>query len=100
MFGKLNPGEKLRFRIAAALAAVATAKWSGIGRHPGLVVLDSPASEEMSSDDFAAVVAGLKSLAEEEAGVQIIVGAIMRPEISAAVSSDNVRYAPKGSGLF
>lgn len=99
-FGNLNPGEKLRFRIAAALAAVATAKWSGIGRHPGLVVIDSPASEEMSSEDFAAVVTGLKSLAEEEADVQIIVGAVMRAEISAAISGDNLRYAPKGSVLF
>ena len=99
-FSRLTQGEKLRFRIAAALAAVETAKWSGTGRHPGLIVLDSPAAEEMSGDDFGAVLASLQAVMEDQPDVQVVVSALMRPQISGAVSCDRMRYARGDDPLF
>ena len=99
-FGKLNPGERLRFRIAAALAAVETAKWSGAGRHPGLLILNSPAAHEMATEDFVGVLAGLQTLLNEQPDVQVIVGALMRPQISQAVPRERLKYAEGDSKLF
>ena len=99
-FGDLNPGENLRFRIAAALAAVETAKWSGVGRHPGLLVLDSPAAHELSKEHYSAVLAGLQDLVNDRPDVQIVVGALMSEQISDAVSSQHLRYAEGDDKLF
>ncbi|WP_166145977.1 hypothetical protein [Methylosinus sp. RM1] len=99
-FSGLNPGERLRFRIAAALAAVETAKWSGAGRHPGLIVLDSPAAEEMSGDDFGAVLASLQTVLADQPDVQVIVGALMRQQIKDAVRCQRMRYARGDDYLF
>jgi hypothetical protein len=99
-FTKLNDGEKLRFRTAAALAAIETAKWSGVGRHPGFIVLDSPAAQEMSEDDFASLLANLTSVLETNRDMQIIVGAVMRPKILDVVSCSGMEYAKGEDHLF
>jgi hypothetical protein len=99
-FGKLNPGEILRFRTAAALAAVATAKWSGVGRHPGFIVLDSPAAQEMSGDDFAALLTRLSDVVDEHEDMQVIVGALMRPIIKDVVPCSRMEYAQGDAHLF
>lgn len=99
-FTKLNDGEKLRFRTAAALAAIETAKWSGVGRHPGFIVLDSPAAQEMSEDDFASLLANLTSVLETNLDMQIIVGAVMRPKILDVVSCGGMEYAKGEDHLF
>jgi hypothetical protein len=99
-FTKLNDGEKLRFRTAAALAAIETAKWSGVGRHPGFIVLDSPAAQEMSEDDFASLLANLTSVLETNLDMQIIVGAVMRPKILDVVSCKGMEYARGEDHLF
>lgn len=99
-FTKLNDGEKLRFRTAAALAAIETAKWSGVGRHPGFVVLDSPAAQEMSEDDFASLLASLTNVLETNQDMQIIVGAVMRPKILAVGSCRGMEYAKGDDHLF
>ncbi|PJG53074.1 hypothetical protein CVM73_22085 [Bradyrhizobium forestalis] len=98
-FTKLNEGEKLRFRTAAALAAIETAKWTGVGRHPGFVVLDSPAAQEMSEDDFASLLANLTSVLEANPDMQIIVGAVMRPKIQ-DVPCRGMEYAKGDDHLF
>jgi hypothetical protein len=99
-FTKLNEGEKLRFRTAAALAAIETAKWSGVGRHPGFVVLDSPAAQEMSEDDFASLLANLTKVLETNTDMQIIVGAVMRPKILDVASCSGMEYAKGEDHLF
>ena len=99
-FTKLNQGEKLRFRTAAALAAVETAKWAGVGRHPGFIVLDSPGSQEMATDDFSALLTSLMGVLDRHPDVQVIVGAVMRPEILGCVPSERLEYAEGDRRLF
>lgn len=99
-FTKLNPGESLRVRIAAALAVLEVAERRGHGRHPGLIVLDSPAAQEMSHQDFAALVESVVAAADEFPDVQIVVGAVNRQELLSRVPSERRRHAEGDNPLF
>ncbi|HBO1833548.1 TPA: hypothetical protein L4G11_001228 [Pseudomonas aeruginosa] len=99
-FGSLNAGENLRIRIAAALATLKVARSRGFGRHPGLLVLDSPAASEMSAADFSALIGAVSSTVAEIPGVQVIVGAVMRPELRSVVPSERRRAAEGADKLF
>ncbi|SCF19238.1 ATP-binding protein [Micromonospora saelicesensis] len=68
----LTEGEKLRVKIATAIALVKHGYANNIGRHPGLLVLDSPAAEEMPEADLATMVEALQEVAQE-AEMQIFV---------------------------
>lgn len=99
-FGSLAPGEKLRVRVAAALAVVEVAKARGFGRHPGLLVLDSPAAQEMTVEDFAALLASVQATVAKTEDIQIIVGAIARPELTAIVPKTHALHAKGNQPLF
>lgn len=99
-FTKLNSGENLRVRIAAALAVLEVAERRGHGRHPGLIVLDSPAAQEMSHQDFAALVESVVAAADEFPDVQIVVGAVNRQELLSHVPRERRRHAEGDNPLF
>lgn len=99
-FTKLNPGENLRVRIAAALAVLEVAKQRGHGRHPGLIVLDSPAAQEMSHQDFAALVESVVAASHKFPDVQIVVAAVNRQELLSHVPRERRRHAEGDSALF
>ncbi|WP_370942390.1 hypothetical protein AB5J62_25125 [Amycolatopsis sp. cg5] len=71
-YSSITEGEKLRVKIATAIALIKHGYAEGIGRHPGFLVLDSPAAEEMPESDLATMVEALRSVAEE-ADMQIFV---------------------------
>jgi hypothetical protein len=73
-FSKVTAGERLRLRIATAVALLRVGQERGIGRHPGLLIVDSPAAEEVSSDDLIAVLGELQAISRETEGLQIIIG--------------------------
>jgi hypothetical protein len=99
-FSALAPGEKLRVRIAAALAVIEVAKIRGYGRHPGLLVLDSPGAQEMTVEDFVALLANVQTTVAQINDIQIIVGAIARPELTAIVPSTHALLAKGEDSLF
>ncbi len=99
-FSGLNPGENLRMRIATALATIKVAQSRGFGRHPGLLVLDSPAASEMSPEDFTELIGAVGTTVNEIAGVQVIVGAVARPELDSVIPSDRRRAALGTAELF
>jgi len=99
-FTKLNPGESLRVRIAAALAVLEVAERRGHGRHPGLIVLDSPAAQEMSHQDFASLVESVVAAANEFPDVQIMIGAINQQELLNGVPRERRRHAEGDNPLF
>lgn len=99
-FSQLSPGENLRVRIAAALAVVEVARLRGYGRHPGLLVLDSPAAQEMSTPDFAALLARVQAVVADAPGIQVLVGAVARPELTAVVPRERCRHAEGLDYLF
>lgn len=71
-YSGLTAGEKLRVKIATAIALIQRGYVEGIGRHPGLLVLDSPSAEEMPEEDLATMVKALQDVAGE-AEMQIFV---------------------------
>jgi hypothetical protein len=73
-FSKVTAGERLRLRIATAVALLRVGQERGLGRHPGLLIVDSPAAEEVSPDDLTAVLSELQTISRETQGLQIIIG--------------------------
>ncbi|WP_211408881.1 hypothetical protein [Agrobacterium tumefaciens] len=73
-FSKVTAGERLRLRIATAVALLRVGQERGLGRHPGLLIVDSPAAEEVSPDDLTAVLSELQAISRETEGLQIIIG--------------------------
>lgn len=71
-YSGLTAGEKLRVKIATAIALIQHGYVEGIGRHPGFLVLDSPSAEEMPEEDLATMVKALRDVAGE-AEMQIFV---------------------------
>lgn len=71
-FSGITEGEKLRVKIATAIALIRHGFVENIGRHPGLLILDSPAAEEMPDSDLATMVEALIAVTEE-AEMQIFV---------------------------
>lgn len=72
IYSGLTAGEKLRVKIATAIALIQHGYVEGIGRHPGFLVLDSPSAEEMPEEDLATMVKALQDVAAE-AEMQIFV---------------------------
>ncbi len=79
-FGRLSAGENLRVRIAAALAVIEVARQRMYGRHPGLLVLDSPGAQEMAPADFAALLSRVHEAIQSVGDIQIIVGCPCGPD--------------------
>lgn len=73
-FSKVTAGERLRLRLASAIALLRVGQERGLGRHPGLLIVDSPAAEEVSPDDLTAVLSELQAISRETEGLQIIIG--------------------------
>lgn len=71
-YSGLVDGEKLRVKIATAVALIRHGHAAGLGRHPGFLILDSPAAEEMPDSDLATIVEALLEVAAEEE-MQIVV---------------------------
>ena len=99
-FSNLTMGERLRIKIAVALAAVEVAKERGHGRHPGLMVIDSPASEEVVDKDFEAMLDSVATAASEIGGVQIIIGTTARPSVEAVVPIEHRLHAKGDDYVF
>jgi hypothetical protein len=99
-FSNLSPGENLRVRIAAALAVIEVSRQRRYGRHPGLLVLDSPAAQEMAPDDFAALLSSVQDAVKSADDIQILVGALAKPALLQVVPHDHVKHAEGDDFLF
>ncbi|TBY27435.1 hypothetical protein [Rhizobium leguminosarum] len=89
-FGRCTAGEKTRLKLAATLAMIHVAEDSGIGRHPGVLLLDSVGSAEVVNEDVAQIVAGLAKLSDSLPTVQIFLAGIENGAILSHVPRNNV----------
>lgn len=87
----LAPGEQLRLRLAAVVALVRSAAREGFGRHPGLLMIDSPGTEEMNKARVADYLAEVATLVEETPGLQIIIAMQGIEKAAAAVSAERLK---------
>ncbi len=96
-FSKLNLGERLRLKIATVIALLRVGHPS---RHPGLVVLDSPAAEEVAELNLDLMLRELVSLADERDDLQILVATIRTESLNEALPGEHIRYVPAGERLW
>lgn len=92
-FSKVTAGERLRLRLATAIALLRVGRDRGLGRHPGLLIIDSPGAEEVSDIDLFALLDELQSIAKETAGLQVIVGSANPASITRVLGVDHCRVA-------
>ncbi|MER9337416.1 hypothetical protein NKJ06_26100 [Mesorhizobium sp. M0293] len=89
-FGEGTPGERMRLKLAATLAMIQVAEKSGIGRHPGVLLIDSVGNNEVVKKDVAKMVVGLSGLSDSLPTVQIFVAGVKSDAILDHVPCGNV----------
>ena len=99
-FSRLTPGERLRLRIATAIALLRVGQNLGVGRHPGLLIIDSPGSEETSENDLAKLLTELRRVANETQGLQIFIASANAPAVLKALGEKQCRVAPEGGYVW
>ncbi|NVO26811.1 hypothetical protein HJ526_05230 [Donghicola sp. C2-DW-16] len=92
-FTKVTAGERLRLQLATAIALLRVGRKLGIGRHPGLLVIDSPSKEEVSKVNLEALLAELRTIAEEIEALQVIVAGTDLDEIVGALGEEHCLIA-------
>ncbi|KQR19146.1 hypothetical protein ASF79_15870 [Agreia sp. Leaf335] len=97
-FGKLTDGEKLRLKIALVVALLDVGTTSGLGRHPGLLIVDSLATEELNRGNGELLLRELFRVAQTY-GLQIITSTA-HSELVAAVLADDAIQRPTTEDLM
>lgn len=92
-FTKVTPGERLRLRLATAIALLRVGRRLGIGRHPGLLIIDSPGKEEVAMVNLEALLSELRKIAEEMDGLQVIVAGTNADKIVGVLGKERCRIA-------
>jgi hypothetical protein len=92
-FSKVTAGERLRLRLATAIALLRVGRVRGLGRHPGLLVIDSPGAEEVSDIDLAALLGELQVIAGETTGLQVLVASANPQSIISVLGEERCRAA-------
>ncbi|ROS23726.1 hypothetical protein [Cellulomonas sp. PhB150] len=83
-------GEKLRLKLATAIALIKQGHASGVGRHPGLLFVDSPGAEEVPIDDLDVMLEALQREATA-ADIQVFIGTRHTEELVALLGEDRCR---------
>lgn len=92
-FSKLTDGEKLRIKVATVLAMLSVAEEEGVGRHPGLLMVDSPRAQEMADSDFEALIEGIESIATDLPFLQIFIAGRSSDLLATRIPSSNRKEA-------
>jgi hypothetical protein len=92
-FSRLTAGERLRLRLATAISLLRVGRERGLGRHPGLLIVDSPGAEEVSDIDLAALLGELNTIASETPGLQVFVASANPPSIVERLGKERCRVA-------
>ncbi|AIO33399.1 putative large ATP-binding protein [Burkholderia cenocepacia] len=99
-YGKVTEGEKLRLKVATVLAMIEIAEARGIGRHPGLLMIDSPAAQEVSPVDVDHLVAGLQAVFTKLPHFQVFVAGISSKAITDHIPKANRREVAGNASLW
>lgn len=96
-FSHQTPGEKLRLRIAVVVALLRVGHEHNVGRHPGLLMIDSIGAEETEPGNLSEFMRELDAVTRE-LGIETIV-ASARPEILQHMPSTQ-QIAVTGAGYL
>lgn len=99
-YGKCTPGEQLRLKVATAVALLRAGFTSQIGRHPGLLTVDSPGSEEATKVSLDAMLQALQQAATESPDMQVIVATTRTGMLEELVPAERRRVAAPDEYLW
>lgn len=92
-YSKVSKGEQLRLKVIVTIALISVAEERGLGRHPGFLVIDSPAAQEVNPDDLSSLIHGLKDLCEVLPSLQIIIASVASPTLLGHIDSKQRLHA-------
>jgi hypothetical protein len=72
----------------------------GVGRHPGLILIDSPGDEEIVDENVTQMFRELDRLASDLAHLQIFVASARPAQMEDNVSPERLRIATGGAFLW
>lgn len=98
-FAKLSGGERVRLRVAVVAALLRVGHRSGVGSHPGLVLLDSP-GDELTVDAEATLLRELDSLKDELPTLQVVVASDEPAAVQGHLEDDHIYSSMDGNPLW
>lgn len=99
-YSKCVTGEQLRLKVATAVALLRAGFASQIGRHPGLLTVDSPGSEEATQESLEAMLRAIQQVAADAPDMQVIVATTRAQSLEDFLSPEHRRIAPPGGYLW
>jgi hypothetical protein len=95
-YGRLPDGDKLRLKVAVAIALLRVGVRRGAGRHPGILFVDSPGAEEVETGSLAEMIAELERVAED-LGLQVVIASARLDEVEAVLGEERLCVPPPDS---
>lgn len=92
-YSKCSEGEKLRLKVITTIALLSVAEKEKVGRHPGLLLIDSPGAQEVSDQDLNSLIEGLKQLTIDLPFLQIIIASRASDVILSQIDKTHRKHA-------
>jgi hypothetical protein len=99
-FSNSSPGERLRLKLALTVALFRIGQRSGVGRHPGLLLIDSPATQEAVDRDVAQILRDIQAVCDEQPGLQIITTSANPDLVAQILPADRLISGPQGVAVW
>lgn len=99
-YGSCTEGEKLRLKVAALLAMIKVGETHRVGRHPGLLMIDSPGAHEIAREDLDQLIGGLEEVSKDFGHLQVFIAAMSSPAVVDHVPAERMRHAEGDAPLW
>ncbi|MEU9836279.1 hypothetical protein AB0D67_32485 [Streptosporangium sp. NPDC048047] len=99
-YGSLTEGEQLRLKIVTTIALLRHGFRSGVGRHPGLLLVDSPGAEEVDSGDLRHMLEDLVRLTQSNPELQVIIATARGADAQEVIPAGRMLLAGPGQRLW
>lgn len=91
-YGGLTNGEKLRLKLATTIALIKYGYEQGVGRHPGILFIDSPAAEEIPEKNLEKILTALREISNAT-GIQVFVATRYGNVLTSVLPKDHLKVA-------
>ncbi|WP_415940101.1 hypothetical protein [Streptomyces sp. 039-1] len=98
-FKKLSRGDRLRMRVATVIALLRAGAARHIDSHPGLLLIDSIAAEEMTADAARRLIGELQTLTQELPELQVVFTTAQPDLVEGLLPEDHI-ITREGNHLF
>ncbi|QXP54475.1 hypothetical protein H0I25_10265 [Cellulophaga sp. HaHa_2_95] len=99
-YSKCSEGEKLRLKVITTIALLSVAEKENVGRHPGVLLIDSPGAQEVADEDLNSLIEGLKQLTKELPFLQIIIASRASDVVLSQIDENHRKHAKGDSYLW